>query len=917
LYNDLILIAGRLLTLTRRCRGNSNFTPLFLLLMVAVCSNAMAINTSVSDGGRPSSLNTGRNGVVSPDGRFIVYVDDDSDIHNSKSGTSLFVKFADKASRSRRLTDNSGRDDFPAFSRDGKDVYFHSDRGGLNKIWKVSLRGGKPSQITFGVSQEYHPAPSPDGQYLAYDSNRTGNYDIWLMNLSDYSERPLTTSPGPDFSPSWSPRGKALCYTGTDSSGFQIFLVKPFPEGQTPLQITQGRGVRAHSAWSPSGKYIAYDFGENGSVSLWLTRLKKPYKSNQITFSEWAEEGPCWYPDSDRLLYSVKNGGQSQLATVSVPIMLTEIEEASQSGAVQGVQVASAAGIPVIGPSFSFNEEPMEMPEDIDFMKGLSPSDNVDVPLESSPKGIAKSDNVFRAMEPAYLASDSSLVNDALGEEIANNFLGEVSDSSTTGIVLPYEEKNSFPLLENSSNISADEDSKGSVLRILQFYPKHERGGIDPPDSISVVFDKPVSPGNPFDELLTLIDDQGTIIPVLANYSPHLCRLDAIMRSPLDKGRKYTVTVSSSLLGASGEKLNRNFEWSFSTKGSAPELKVEIIKEITFSISEKRPSGLNASTSDCIECEFTKALNPASIDATGVMLFDSKGQKIPGNVEFPEGDFKLTLKPYAPLTAGEKYRVFVSQNITSADGEKLKGSLIWSFGVASSTPLQIIDYEPKGFLGPSDDVTLHFNRPLDSKSINTGQFFLKHGSDNYSGNTIVGMGGKSLLFVPHRRYPNNSELTLVVPPGLTDTGGRELEMEKPITFSVKFKADSGASVVDSLIERHSQHKVSTGAELSVLGKTKTESISVGSTVYEKLLSLLDKGFIDKNLGGDLSRKNVLSRYKAALLVESAIKNMQLMPSAQKTEVRALANEFKAELHSLGVKVAAIFGNSSSLPIGKA
>ena len=851
--------------------------------------NLAAYGIGFSHEGTSKTSSGGRNGVVSPDGRFIVYVGDDSNSLSSKSGSSLFVKRADQSSKIRRLTDNFGKDDFPAFSRDGKDVFFHSDRGGLTKIWKVPLRGGKPVQVTFGASQEYHPAPSPDGRYLAFDSNRSGNYDIWIMDLSDDSEHQITTSAGPDFSPSWSPRGKALCYTGTDSTGFQIYVKKPFVKGASPIQITWGKGVRAHPAWSPSGKLIAYDFGKNGVVNLWVTSLKKPFQASQVTFSEISEEVPRWYPDSDRLIYSVKNQDSVELASANLPIILPDGSISNGIGHGVQPQVAMGSGGSSSGdttlnnpwtegvvPGSSGNNPygvsaraagaPLEMPEDIDFMKDLEPS----VPEDGLSGSTATEDSTY---------DESSVVSFGTGERTGSSQGEDVFSQEETGL-----------------------------LRVLQFYPKYVRGGVEPPDSISIVFDKKVSPGNRFEDLLSLTDDQKNIYPLLVNYSPHLCRLDAITSSPLEHGRKYMVTLSSSIIGESGEKLKRDFVWSFETNGSAPVRKVEIVPLKKFEISEMSPHKVAATSDEIIECVFTNPLNPETIDSSSVMLFDSKGAKVPGEVAFPEGDYTLQLKPYSPLVSGNTYRVFVSQNVTSSTGEKLNGAHVWSFTVAHQSPLAIIGYEPKGFLKADSDITIHFNRPVDPKSIQTGQFFLKTGTESFSGNTIVGMGGKSLLFVPHRRFPNNSELTLVVPPGLTDTTGQELVMDTPVRFSVRYKNDTGASFVTQLIEKHSRkEKNDSSLALKGLSKIDSKELIYGTPLYKKLVALFDKGFIDKNLGGDLERKTTLSRYKAALLVESAIKNMQLMTSAQKQDVRALAGEFKSELQSLGVKIAAIFG----------
>src|SRR5262249_48908332 len=82
----------------------------------------------------------------SPDSRRIAFFA----TTGAAGGYQIYV--VDAASGSpRRLSADSNQQDFvPAWSRDGRWIYFGSTRSGAVQIWKMPADGGKPIQITKG-----------------------------------------------------------------------------------------------------------------------------------------------------------------------------------------------------------------------------------------------------------------------------------------------------------------------------------------------------------------------------------------------------------------------------------------------------------------------------------------------------------------------------------------------------------------------------------------------------------------------------------------------------------------------------------------------------------------------------------------------------------------------------------------------
>ena len=88
---------------------------------------------------------------------------------------------------------HGGSSDIPAWSADGKSVFYTAKVGPSVELFRVSL-DGQSERLTRTPegSLHYHPTPSPDGRWLAYGSKRDGVRQLYVMSLADRSERRLT-----------------------------------------------------------------------------------------------------------------------------------------------------------------------------------------------------------------------------------------------------------------------------------------------------------------------------------------------------------------------------------------------------------------------------------------------------------------------------------------------------------------------------------------------------------------------------------------------------------------------------------------------------------------------------------------------------------------------------------------------------
>ncbi|MGC2694691.1 MAG: S9 family peptidase [Candidatus Angelobacter sp.] len=105
---------------------------------------------------------------------------------------------------------------------------------------------------------------------------------------------------------SWSPDDKQVAFVTNITGRYNIWLV-PAQSGW-PTQLTVSNQRQINIAWSPKGRWIAYnsDYDGNEQWDLFLVSTSNGQVINLTNTPEVAEEGAAWSPDGEKLAYSVK-----------------------------------------------------------------------------------------------------------------------------------------------------------------------------------------------------------------------------------------------------------------------------------------------------------------------------------------------------------------------------------------------------------------------------------------------------------------------------------------------------------------------------------------------------------------------------------------------------------------------------------
>jgi Tol biopolymer transport system component len=291
---------------------------------------------------------------VSPDGRFVAFWALPLETgHNQFARPERDVWVLPMTGGTRvRITNGGATNWNPAWSRDGRFLYFASDRSGNMNIWRVPIdrdtgraagepvammaptlyagvmsvaadgsvvyaahdnstnvrsiafdpvKGivtGQPSDVVTGQRAWVDLDVSPDGRQIAMRPIRMQE-DIWVVGTDGSNLRPLTNDAARDRGPRWAPDGSLMYYS---SRGGQYQFWTMSADGSGGRQLTQGELALNHPIPSRDGRWVAGSNPNSGEQFIFDARdwtkapERLPQPSARGTTYLWD-----WSPDAAKI----------------------------------------------------------------------------------------------------------------------------------------------------------------------------------------------------------------------------------------------------------------------------------------------------------------------------------------------------------------------------------------------------------------------------------------------------------------------------------------------------------------------------------------------------------------------------------------------------------------------------------------
>ncbi|HEX6105219.1 MAG TPA: protein kinase, partial [Gemmatimonadales bacterium] len=158
----------------------------------------------------------------------------------------------------------------PAWSPDGREVYFILDRVGVGvgPMFAHRADGTGIARPLVAVNRELGQiVPSRDGRWIVTRTpgNSSGLADILGFRAGDSTAVTLVATPAAELFPSLSRDGRWLAYTSNESGTPEVY-VRPFPETATAKwQVSTAGGQQP--LWAASGRELFYINGRGEMVS--------------------------------------------------------------------------------------------------------------------------------------------------------------------------------------------------------------------------------------------------------------------------------------------------------------------------------------------------------------------------------------------------------------------------------------------------------------------------------------------------------------------------------------------------------------------------------------------------------------------------------------------------------------------------
>jgi Tol biopolymer transport system component len=262
------------------------------------------------------------NPAFSPDGRWIYF-------QSNVSGRSHVYRCSPDGKNLTVLTDTTALDQSwksaygYALSRDGRKMVYTVHDGQSGRIVLANADGGNPQLLFSKWGYVYMAALSPAADRVVASGPARG-YRLLIADLPDGQPRELTPEQTESFVPQFTPDGNTIIFLRRDGDIYRVDL-----DGKNLKRLTTGnRYVEfrlsdkdAHGSTdgpqiSKDGRHIAYIARKDGAANVWVMTIDGR-DQRQIT----KRPSPCgrvrWSPDGTHLAFVSFEGKYPQLFIVS------------------------------------------------------------------------------------------------------------------------------------------------------------------------------------------------------------------------------------------------------------------------------------------------------------------------------------------------------------------------------------------------------------------------------------------------------------------------------------------------------------------------------------------------------------------------------------------------------------------------
>lgn len=251
-------------------------------------------------------------------------------------------------------------------------------------------------------------------------------------------------------------------------------------------------------------------------------------------------------------------------------------------------------------------------------------------------------------------------------------------------------------------------------LAVAQVFPTPEAEGVDLDTTITVIFNRPITP--------VLIKEEQESLPQPLEFSPEVKGSGEWLNSsvyvfqpgiPLLSGSRYTVRVDADLQDTTGNRLEEPYLWQFSTR--AP-----VIGSYGLKGGAPNPKGTleNVLLDQVFRVTFLQAMDADSV-ARAVSIYDREsGATFPTRLSWNKELTTLTIEPAGRFKIASYYQLMVAETAQAQDGASLREGLALPFNTIAQP--RVLNVEPAPGSAPEEYHSwfrVYFASPMDFDSL--------------------------------------------------------------------------------------------------------------------------------------------------------------------------------------------------------
>jgi len=200
------------------------------------------------------------------------------------------------------ISDEAGLYGRPRLSSNGQRIAFNTE-GREFDIWVYDLSRKTLTRVTRDPGWDSYPVWSPDAERVVFSSARSGAFNLFAKAADGSGDAVELLPPNyPRWPTSWSSDGRVLAYhEQAPATGYDIWTLDMNPVGR-PLPFLKTRFDEGRAAFSPDGRWIAFETNDSGRWEIFVKAYPGPGRRWQISSQggRWA----IWAPNGREIYYS-------------------------------------------------------------------------------------------------------------------------------------------------------------------------------------------------------------------------------------------------------------------------------------------------------------------------------------------------------------------------------------------------------------------------------------------------------------------------------------------------------------------------------------------------------------------------------------------------------------------------------------